>query len=353
MEVANPPTTGQYDVVIVGAGPVGLAIAIELSRLDLTTLVVDRRPPPAEDPGVRPQLLVARADDVDRLDHLGVDTDDPRIVAPITTTIAAQPSPVALVPIGRLQRALLERALAGGVAVRYGCDVTRLRRHARDVSLACADGSSVRAGVAIVATGAARAVVSSLGLASNDEPGRRLIAGVFEATGEVGSLVRVELPVSGFARFPRCTMLQSAFDSDAGTALVVDARIAGGASDGQLHFCFDAIAREHGLAGTPYRVPPRIFTTSVTALARRVVAGDNRAPVVVAGDAAQTGHVFTGQSCFVNLELGLALVTELARARSAVVDRAVNAPALLHALARYESRSAVGADVLARASRPF
>jgi hypothetical protein len=63
--------------------------------------------------------------------------------------------------------------------------------------------------------------------------------------------------------------------------------------------------------------------------------------------------VFTGQSCFVNLELGLALVTELARARSAVVDGAVNAPALLHALARYESRSAVGADVLARASRPF
>jgi len=60
MGIAKSALPTYVDVAIIGAGPVGLAIAIELARLDLTTLVVDRRPPPAEDTGLRPQLLVAR-----------------------------------------------------------------------------------------------------------------------------------------------------------------------------------------------------------------------------------------------------------------------------------------------------
>ena len=65
--------TEYFDVAIIGAGPVGLAIAIELARLDLTTIVVDRRPPPADDSGLRPQLLVARSGDLANLAHLGVE----------------------------------------------------------------------------------------------------------------------------------------------------------------------------------------------------------------------------------------------------------------------------------------
>ena len=33
------------DVIIIGAGPIGLAIAIELARAGFETLVVDKRPP--------------------------------------------------------------------------------------------------------------------------------------------------------------------------------------------------------------------------------------------------------------------------------------------------------------------
>src|SRR5262245_8530539 len=72
--------TGNFDVAIIGAGPVGLALAIELARLELSTLVVDRRPPPAQDTHLRPQLLVARAGDLANLAHLGVDVRDPQIV---------------------------------------------------------------------------------------------------------------------------------------------------------------------------------------------------------------------------------------------------------------------------------
>ncbi|MBL9018439.1 MAG: FAD-dependent monooxygenase, partial [Myxococcales bacterium] len=176
----------EYDLAIIGAGPVGLALAIETSRLGLTTLVVDRRPPLAEDAKVRPQLLVARAGDLANLMALGVALDDPRVVSRLEVRcegdlgsgrivrgelitrrgepelardlweLASQP-PLALVPIGRLQQALLARALAHGATVAYGCDVVRLRRHARGVSLVCAEGQTARAAMAVITTGAGRA----------------------------------------------------------------------------------------------------------------------------------------------------------------------------------------------------
>ena len=177
----------EYDVAVIGAGPVGLAIAIELARLELSVLVVDRRE--EDDVAVRPQLLVARAGDLANLEHLGVPIHDPWTVtrlaqrvetdlasgtvvrgdvdppdaAPVQDlrTLASQP-PIALVPIGRRQDALLHRAAISSVTTRYGCTVTRLRRHARYVSITCDDGSAVRATIAIIATGAARPLISTV-----------------------------------------------------------------------------------------------------------------------------------------------------------------------------------------------
>src|SRR6188474_1274421 len=80
----------EVDVLIVGAGPVGLAIAIELAKLDLTIRVVDRRPPLDVDSGVRPQLLVAREADLANLAHLGIALDDPRIVSPIASRCSGE-----------------------------------------------------------------------------------------------------------------------------------------------------------------------------------------------------------------------------------------------------------------------
>ncbi len=367
----------EVDVLIVGAGPVGLAIAIELAKLELTIRVVDRRPPLDVDPGVRPQLLVAREADLANLAHLGIELDDPRIVSPIAsrcsgelltgavtcveTSLPEDPvrsadlwalsgqTPAALVPIGRLQRTLLAIAQELGVEVLYGCDVRKLRRHARSVSLVCNDGTSLQAAAAIVATGAARALVTG---EVREGPVQRLIGGVFAATAEQAGWTRVELPVPGLGHAARCTLLQTSSASGAGTALLVDARCGALVTDRTLHRCFDEAARRHGLAGTPMLSRPLVFATAVTAAKQRVLAGDGRAPVVVAGDAAQTGHVFTGQTCFVNVALGLELARQLGRARAALVERKVGAPALADALQRYDTASAEGAAVLARASEP-
>ena len=373
------PTLDELDVAIIGAGPVGLALAIETARSGLRTLVVDRRPPLAEDTRVRPQLLVARRGDLAHLVHLGVDVRDPHTVSLLETrcegdhasgrtvrgdvatlrgepqraydlwALAAQP-PVALVPIGRLQQTLLERALAHGATVHYGCDVTRVRRHARFASLTCADGSSFRAAMVIIATGAARPLISSVLPSPGNAEGQaqRLIAGMFGRGGQRGRWIRVELPVRGYAQAARCTILQT---QQAGTAVLVAPQVSGMPTLEQLHECYDAAATAYGLAGERSITAPMVFDTTVTTMAKRYVANDGRAPVVIAGDAAQTGHVFSGQTCFVNIALALELGEQLRSAAAALTERRVNDTGLARALARYETESQIGAAILARISQ--
>jgi 2-polyprenyl-6-methoxyphenol hydroxylase-like FAD-dependent oxidoreductase len=372
--IASLEYVREYDVAIIGAGPVGLAIAIELARLGLATLVVDKRPPLADDARARPQLLVARAGDLAHLAHLGVQIDDPKIVSMLATraerdltsgrseigdvrrphrvpdpvtdlgVLSAQP-PLALVPIARLQQALLDRAVQAGAHVQYSCDVTKLRRHARGVSLTCGDGSTARAAMAILATGAAHPA-DPVELATP----QRLIAGVFAIGGDKGRWVRVEMPVPGFVRPVRCTLLQTSAESEAGTALLVDTQADGTPTDAWLRRCFDAVARTLDLAGAPMLVEPAVFATSATVATRHFVAGDGRAPIVIAGDAAQTGHVFSGQTCFVNVALALGLCDQLRAARTTIADRAVHGPAMLAALEHYKTRSRHGAALLAAVS---
>jgi 2-polyprenyl-6-methoxyphenol hydroxylase-like FAD-dependent oxidoreductase len=363
--MAPLPSTS-FDVIIIGAGPVGLALSIELARAGKSTLVVDRRPHPADDVQLRSQLLVARRGDLANLAHLGVDIRDPYLVSPIATrseadlasgrvvhggviavrgtparaenlrALAAQP-PIALVPIGRLQQALLTIAERYGAIVAYGLEVTKLRRHQIEVSIACANGEHARGRLAIIATGAARSLVGALHSDVLETPRRRLIAGVFDASDKLARWVRAEIPVAGLAETTRCTLLQTSIESKAGAAMLVDPRVTAPTAE-QLEESFALAARAYGLTGAPFLAPPRSFPTAVTALTRRYLAGDNRAPVAIAGDAAQTGHVFSGQTCFVNLALALRLA-ELLRAHTVTI-----------ALARYDAESEDGARILANAS---
>lgn len=372
----------EYDLAIIGAGPVGLALAIETARLGLVTLVVDRRPPFGQDAKVRPQLLVARAGDLAHLHRLGVALDDPRVVSRLEVrcegdlgsgrvvrgdviagrgepelardlwALASQP-PLALVPIGRLQQALLAQALAHGAVVAYGCDVVRLRRHARGVSLVCADGQTARAALAVITTGAGRSLAQTILRDARPAEGvaRRLIAGLFAVGGKRAQWTRVELPVPGFDEPVRTTVLQTPEAASAGTALLVDPRIAGTPTLDRLLQGFATAAQAHGLEGAPALASPMVFTTAATALPHRFIGGDGRAPVVIAGDAAQTGHVFSGQTCFINVALARGLASEVGRARGSIQDRAVTAPELLAALRRYDAQSAIGAAILARSSQ--
>lgn len=337
-------------------------------------LVVDRRP--EADVHVRPQLLVARAGDLANLEHLGVDIYDEDIVTMLATrverdfasgtmvrgevspqgtpapaqdlwTLASQP-PLALVPIGRLQEALLRRSEALAVTTRYACNVTRLRRHARFVSITCDDGTTARAAIAIVATGAARSLIDGVrGFGSPEHTtSARMIAGLFAAHADRGRWVRVELPVDGNPLPARCTFLQTPSVS----ALLVDPQLPANASPERIAHTFEAAARVHGIAGAPCRVKPLTFATSLSTMRTRFVGLDGRAPILVAGDAAQTGHVFSGQTCFVNIALALRLCEELRHAKRALVDRKVNEASITRALAHYDAQSEIGAAILARSS---
>jgi 2-polyprenyl-6-methoxyphenol hydroxylase-like FAD-dependent oxidoreductase len=272
----------------------------------------------------------------DKVEHIG--------------SLASQP-PIALVPIAKLQASLLARAQALGAEVLYECDVVRLRRHAREVSLLCQGGDSVRATMAIVATGAARPLIANLlREPASVLPEHKLIAGVFAVGGDRGRWVRVEVPVAGHLEAVRCTLLQTPTHSGSGTAVLIDPRLGSTASDDQLRACFDGAVRELGLEGAPYLHEPAVFTSTVSEVPRRLIGGDNRAPVVIAGDAAQTGHVFSGQTCFINVALALGLCEGLRKAKRAITEHAIEAPQLARAFSTYASESATGAWLLAQAS---
>jgi 2-polyprenyl-6-methoxyphenol hydroxylase-like FAD-dependent oxidoreductase len=97
-------------------------------------------------------------------------------------------------------------------------------------------------------------------------------------------------------------------------------------------------------------VKPQIFETALSAVQARFIGLDGRAPIVVAGDAAQTGHVFSGQTAFVNIALALRLCEELVNAKRAISERKVNDPAIARALGHYNAQSEIGASILAHSS---
>ena len=351
----------EVDVAIIGAGPVGLAMAIEMSRRVDSVVVVDKRPPPELDT-LRPQMLVARPGDLANLKRLGVDMSVTSILTkrcqndPDTGELAcatlptitkpkraidlaelAAQAPAALVPIGRLQQALLSVARLRRVEVVYDFDAVRLRRHTRNTMITSADGVTVRAKLVVIATGAARELVREPAMIGASQ---RMIAGVF-AWGVNSTWTRFNVAVRGFARPALATVLQT---PSTGTAVIVGTPVTS-PSDEQLHSCFATAAIERALGGAPLLAAPRPFVTTVSSVARRVFAYDGHAPVVIAGDAAQTGHVFTGQTCFINIALALELCRDLGDFTRPGQKEQIN-----WALTRYERASDVGAAILARAS---
>ncbi len=377
-----------YDIAVIGAGPVGLAIASQLLRIGFDVVVLDRRPPPDEDAKLRQQLLVARPNDLANLARLGIDLRDPYLVCPIAERFhddllngdfqstevhpsdmfdgdpdakpfaSAYQGPVALVPIGRLQQALLAQLESSGGRVLYNCHVDRLIRHKRHTSIHVRDANPVMAKLAIIATGAARSLIDASELGPLPRPRRgtngqcrQLIAGVFEATGDVGYWTRTEVPLAAYGETLRCTLLETGADTAAGSALLVDAPLRMQASHRQLQRYFDHAAMELGYDREQFRARPQVFPTATTALGQRIIAAGGRAPILIAGDAAQTGHVFTGLNCFVNLALALELCRLLKPARDALISGKLGALALREALARYQVMSLEGADVLFNVSQ--
>jgi hypothetical protein len=230
--------------------------------------------------------------------------------------------------------------------------VCALRRHQHGVSIQLEAQQPVRAAMVVVATGANGAVGALFGGLPRlgNAPAQLLMGGILATGGEVGRWARFEMPTP-FANGPaRCTLLQTPTSTGVGTALLVHTKTSNRRAPLTLRRCFDAAARAQGLGEVGFAVKPQLFSTAVASLRTRVVGGDGRAPIVVAGDAAQTGHVFSGSTCFVNLALALSLCDEL-RGVLTAFGRSSTAPEVTAALARYDQTSELGARLLAEGSR--
>ncbi|MFK4067314.1 FAD-dependent monooxygenase [Streptomyces sp. NPDC029674] len=186
MALNNVKETGTTDVLVVGAGPTGLALACDLARHGVPALVVEREP--ALFPGSRGKGLQPRTMEV--FDDLGVigavlasggpipvgmvwrdgerqgehrmfDEPEPTETAPYTTPW--------MLPQWRTQEILLARLRELGGDVAFGTGVTELTQDADGVTVRLSTGAVVRAAYAVAADGGRSTLRGALGIAMTGE----------------------------------------------------------------------------------------------------------------------------------------------------------------------------------------
>jgi putative polyketide hydroxylase len=120
------------DVLIVGAGPAGLAAAVELADRGIAALVLERRPNSSD----HPRATAVTAETMNTLQRWGVESHVHRAGFPSEHVMSIRPTLVApellRVPFpdhvwtcaqDRLEPILVQRARAAGAVIRYGCEV--------------------------------------------------------------------------------------------------------------------------------------------------------------------------------------------------------------------------------------
>ncbi|MER5727297.1 FAD-dependent monooxygenase [Streptomyces sp. NPDC002138] len=184
-ELNSVKESGAPDVLVVGAGPTGLALALDLTRRGVRALLIERADtlfPGSRGKGLQPRTLEV-------LDDLGV---GPAVVAASATAplgriwqdarpvgerdmlgdadvggpTDTEPYPRArLLPQWRTQQILFERLTGLGGRVVFGAELTGLDQDAVGVSAHLADGSTLHAPYLVAADGGRSAVRKALGIA--------------------------------------------------------------------------------------------------------------------------------------------------------------------------------------------
>jgi 2-polyprenyl-6-methoxyphenol hydroxylase-like FAD-dependent oxidoreductase len=147
------------DVLVVGAGPVGLALAIALRQHGVSVRVIDRAPGPATTS--RANFVHARGSEVlDRLDALsGLPEESVRAMT-ITTYAGERPvmrirfgdpgldtaAPPMVISQARVEARLRDRLAELGVRPEWGCGLVAAEQDAGGVTAVLSDGRSLRAG---------------------------------------------------------------------------------------------------------------------------------------------------------------------------------------------------------------
>ncbi|WP_428935258.1 FAD-dependent monooxygenase [Streptomyces sp. ACT015] len=174
------------DVLIVGAGPTGLALGIDLARRGVTALVLEKADglfPGSRGKGIQPRTMEV-------FDDLGVVDAIRAAGGPYPTQLiwrdgepagehqmfdpaeAGEDTPYHepwMVPQWRTQEILADRLAELGGRVAFGHEVTGLEQDADGVTLLLTDGTTLRARYAVAADGGRSAVRRALGVAMTGE----------------------------------------------------------------------------------------------------------------------------------------------------------------------------------------
>ncbi|MFI9846333.1 FAD-dependent oxidoreductase, partial [Nonomuraea sp. NPDC051941] len=171
----------ETDVLVVGAGPVGLALACALRQYGVSVRVIDKAAGPATTS--RANFVHARGSEVlDRLDALGDLPEESVRAMAITTYAGDRPmmkirfgdpglgtaAPPMVISQARVEARLRERLAELGERPEWDRRLTALGQDAAGVTAVLADGSTVRAGWLVGCDGSGSSV---RGLAGISFPG--------------------------------------------------------------------------------------------------------------------------------------------------------------------------------------
>ncbi|MFD7131318.1 FAD-dependent oxidoreductase [Streptomyces sp. NPDC059894] len=248
----------ETDVLVVGAGPSGLALGIELARRGVDAVLVERADglfPGSRGKGIQPRTMEV-FDDLGVLDAIraagggypvGMIWQDGRragehhMFEPVEPTEDSPYDESWMVPQWRTQEILRARLEELGGKVAFGREVTGVTQDAAGVTAHCASGGDVRARYVVAADGGRSAVRRALGIGMTGEtvdPSPTLVADVrvagldrdnwhiFPPAGEDGGFLAL-CPLAGTddfqltARFPEGTSVDLSAD---GIRAVVAAR---------------------------------------------------------------------------------------------------------------------------------
>ncbi|GAA4968913.1 FAD-dependent monooxygenase [Nonomuraea thailandensis] len=307
-------------MLIVGAGPVGLMLACELSLAGVRPVVLEKR----AEPGELPKANGLGGQIVDLLDHRGLlerfsegspfsgrAAGFPFAGVPLSFEgIDDMPLRLLLIQQPRLERLLAERARELGVEIRRGCEVTSLAQDEEGVTLVAGD-ARVRARYAVGCDGARSRVREWAGIGfpgTTDEEG--LVIGHFRADIKVFDSLESDGLQPGWNRTPHGRVLLTSLQDG---VLVAGVREPAALPDGPVTLDdFRAAVRRVLGRDVPLGEPIWLSSTVAQArLAERYRAGR----VFVAGDAA---HLFpaggsalnVGMTDAVNLAWKLAAVLQ-------------------------------------------
>ncbi|MEU6761402.1 FAD-dependent monooxygenase [Streptomyces sp. NPDC046853] len=247
------------DVLVVGAGPTGLALACDLVRRGVRTLVVERADalfPGSRGKGIQPRTqevfddlgIIAAAEAAGGTYPVGMIWRDGERQGEHRMFDEVEPTPDApynrplMVPQWRTQEILYARLKElGGDDIRFGAGLTELTQDGEGVTARLADGGTVRAAYAVAADGGRSTVRAALGIGMTGEtvdPNPVLVADVripaldrdnwhmFPPAAEGGGFLAI-CPLAGTADFQLTAQFTDGTDPDTsldGVRAVVAAR---------------------------------------------------------------------------------------------------------------------------------